>query len=48
VPDGFGFERGYVEVSAGLIDKAQQARVSFAVKERYADRWTPLDGFYLE
>ncbi|MFB3893794.1 MAG: DUF4832 domain-containing protein [Phycisphaerae bacterium] len=43
------FERGYVEVSAGIIDPAtKHAKVSFAVKERYADRWTPLDGFHVE
>ena len=32
-----------VELSLGLIDPVtQEPKVSFAVKERFSDRWTPL------
>ncbi len=37
---------GQVELSAGLIDpKTQQAKVSFAAREQFSDRWLPLEGF---
>jgi hypothetical protein len=36
---------GWVELSAGLIDPvSKEARVSFAVKEVYSDRWVALNG----
>ena len=36
---------GWVELSAGLIDPAtREARVSFAVKEAFSDRWVSLGG----
>jgi len=36
---------GWVELSAGLIDpQTKQARVSFAIKEVYSDRWAGLGG----
>ena len=40
-----GFAPGWAELSAGLIHpKSGQACVNFAVKERYPDRWIPLEG----
>jgi hypothetical protein len=43
LPKAFG--AGYVEISAGLLDpQTRKACVSFAVKERFADRWTLLGG----
>ena len=43
-----GLEPGWTELSAGLIDpESQEAKVSFAVKEQYSDRWVPLDGIRL-
>ena len=37
------FRTGMVEVSVGLIDhKTKDAKVNFAVKERFCDRWTLL------
>jgi hypothetical protein len=36
---------GWAELSAGLIDReSREARVSFAVKEVYSDRWVSLGG----
>ena len=44
-----GLKKGWVDLSIGIVDpRTLQAKVSFAVKERYADRWTPLGGFHLE
>lgn len=46
VPEGF--ERGWVELSAGLLDPLTQApKVNFAVKERFSDGWVPLDGIQI-
>ncbi len=43
-----GLEPGWTELSAGLIDpESQKAKVSFAVKEQYSDRWVPLEGIRL-
>jgi len=43
VPEGF--RPGWVELSAGLIDpETLVAKVNFAVKERFSDRWVPLSG----
>jgi len=40
-----GFHPGWAELAAGLIDPAtKEARVSFAVKEVFPDRWVALDG----
>lgn len=45
IPLPESFRPGWVELSAGLIDpRTREARVSFAVKERYGNRWTPLGG----
>jgi hypothetical protein len=39
-----GFQPGWADLSAGLIDpQTRQPKVSFAVKEQYADRWMPLE-----
>ncbi len=39
------FEPGWIEVCAGLLDpNSHEPKVSFAVKERYLDRWTMLGG----
>ena len=36
---------GYAHLAAGLIDPvSREARVSFAVKEAFADRWISLGG----
>jgi len=41
-----GMNPGRVDAAAGLVDpQTRQVRVSFAVKERYSDRWAWLDGF---
>lgn len=41
-----GFQPGWVEVSAGLVAPGtEEAKVSFAIKERFADRWAFLEGF---
>jgi hypothetical protein len=38
-------QRGWCELSVGLIDPAtREAKVSFAVEERYSDRWSPIHG----
>jgi len=38
-----GFRPGPADLSVGLIDpQTKEAKVSFAVVERYSDRWTPL------
>lgn len=38
-----GLQRGVVELSLDLIDPVtQEPKVSFAVKERFSDRWTRL------
>ena len=38
-----GFAAGFVELSAGLVDPTTgEAKVSFAVREQYSDRWVPL------
>ncbi len=40
---------GYVRLAAGLIDpRTQQARVSFACREEFGDRWLSLAGFEVE
>jgi hypothetical protein len=40
-----GFKPGWAELAAGLIDPAtKEARISFAVKEVFPDRWVVLDG----
>ncbi len=40
-----GFSPGWAELSAGLIDPiTREAKVSFAVQQRYSDRWAPLAG----
>ena len=37
--------KGWAELSAGLIDPVtQEAKVAFAVKERFSDRWAAMDG----
>jgi len=39
------FEPGWIEISAGLVDpETREARVNFAVKERFDDRWVELGG----
>jgi hypothetical protein len=43
-----GFQRGSVELSAGLVDESRQARVSFAVEETEPDRWLPLGEIELQ
>ncbi|KKK70829.1 hypothetical protein LCGC14_2920040, partial [marine sediment metagenome] len=44
LPEGFG--PGWVEVAVGLVDpETQKARVNFAVRERFLDRWVDLGGF---
>ncbi len=40
-----GFRPGWVELSAGLVDGDGAARVDFAVKQRYLDRWADMAGF---
>jgi len=43
-----GFEKGWAELAAGLIDpQTQAAKVNFAVKERFSDGWVWLDGIQL-
>ena len=40
------FHAGVVEVSAALVDPVtKKAKINFAVKERYADRWVSLGYF---
>jgi hypothetical protein len=40
-----GLRPGWAELSIGLIDpKTKQAKVSFANREMYSDRWLPLEG----
>ena len=40
-----GFKPGWAELAAGLIDPvSKEARVSFAVKEVFPDRWVVLNG----
>ena len=44
LPKGFG--RGWVEVAAGLVDpQTDEAKIDFAVRERFPDRWVDLGGF---
>jgi hypothetical protein len=43
LPDGF--QPGYAELAAALVDPAtKDAKVSFAVKEVFGDRWVDLNG----
>ncbi|MBA3710528.1 MAG: DUF4832 domain-containing protein [Planctomycetes bacterium] len=47
IPDGF--KPGWVDVAAGLIDPAtKQAKIRFAVKESFSDRWVSLGGIELD
>jgi hypothetical protein len=40
-----GFKPGWADLSAGLVQHdTREARVSFAAKEMYSDRWLPLGG----
>ena len=44
-----GLQRGWAELSIGIVDPGtHQAKVSFAVRERFSDRWSPLGGIELE
>lgn len=43
-----GFQPGWIELAAGIIDPVtNQARVRFANKEAFSDRWLDLGGFEL-
>ncbi len=46
---GFGPAMGgfLTTLARELVDPDGTPRVSLAVKERYADRWTPLEGFVI-
>jgi hypothetical protein len=44
-----GFKPGWVDVAAGLIDPVtKQAKIRFAVKESFSDRWVSLGGIELD
>ena len=44
-----GFRPGFVHLAAGLIDpKTRAAKVSFAVKETFSDRWVSLGGIEVQ
>ncbi|MCZ7646261.1 MAG: DUF4832 domain-containing protein [Planctomycetota bacterium] len=45
VPLPQGLKPGYAELAAGLVQPGtQEAKVAFAVKERFGDRWVDLGG----
>ena len=40
-----GFDRGWVQVAAALVDpETHEAKIDFAVRERFPDRWVDLGG----
>ncbi len=45
VPVPAGLRPGWVDLSVGLVDEHNQARIRFAAEETYLDRWLDLAGF---